>query len=321
MIHVMLDLRRHGAGGQEAREHMAVDIASLAPRAREHYLALGPRYPATAVLAQANATMLGLRQHGPALVTHGFGPSDARRLEEIRDALLAHLTTRTQARAGRQASRKTHASARRSAREERRCARAVLELAVADLLEADDDAWLVPHTALLQTRRLSSNAVLPVQMDTLYEALIHPAVAPMIVDRGGTEIAQRLTDAREELLACNYENAAHPEVTATAEHRTLLCGMAITLVRSANAAARVAARRLGKPAIAAAFKLVHLEPPRRKRTAAAAPPEEPPPPSSEPASAAAATANTAPEPASAAAEPASAALTPATASTPADEDS
>jgi hypothetical protein len=221
-------------------EAMAVDIASLAPRARERYLELGPRYPVTAVFEQASATMLGLRQYGPALVAHGFGPADERRLEQIREALLAHLTTRTQARAGRQASRSNHASARRTAREERRCARAALELAVADLLEAGADAWLVPHTALQQTRRLASNDALPVQMDTLYQALSHAAVAPVVAERGGDEIAQRLSDAREELLACNYENAAHPEVAATAENRTILCGIAIALVRSANAAARVA---------------------------------------------------------------------------------
>jgi hypothetical protein len=254
---------------------MAVDISSLAPRARERYLELGPRYPATAVLAQANATMVGLDHHGPALLKHGFGLTDARRLEQIRDALLAYLTTRTHARTERQASRSTHASARRSSREERRCARALLELAAADLLEAGDDAWLVPHTVLLQTRRLSSNAALPAQMDTLYETLIHPAVAPVVAERGGAEIAQRLADARDELLARNFENAAHPEIAATAENRNILCGIAITLVRSANAAARVAARRLGQPAIAVAFKLVHLEPPRKKRPAAAPPPSEP----------------------------------------------
>jgi hypothetical protein len=100
--------------------------------------------------------------------------------------------------------------------------------------------------------------------------------------RASGQIAQRLTDARDELLACDYENAAHPEVAATAENRTLLCGIAITLVRSANAAARVAARRLGQPAIAVAFKLVHLEPPRRKRAAAAPPADEPAAPAGEP---------------------------------------
>ena len=254
---------------------MAIDIESLAPRARERYLALGPRYPATAVLDQANATLLGLEHHGPALLSHGFGLADARRLQDVRDALLAYLTTRTQARAGRAASRSNHASARRNARQERRCARAVLELAVGDLLEAGADAWLVPHTALQTTRRLSSNDALPVQMDTLYQALSHAAVAPVVAERGGAEIAQRLSDARDELLACNYENAAHPEVAATAENRNILCGIAITLVRSANAAARVAARRLGQPAIAVAFKLVHLEPPRKKRAAAAPPASEP----------------------------------------------
>jgi hypothetical protein len=261
---------------------MAVDLESLAPRARERYLALGPRYPATAVLEQANATMLGLEHHGPALLLHGFGLADARRLRNVRDALLAYLTTRTQARAGRAASRSNHASARRNARQERRCARAVLELAVGDLLEAGADAWLVPHTALQQTRRLASNDALPVQMDTLYQALSHAAVAPVVAERGGAEIAQRLSDAREELLACNFENAAHPEVAATAENRNILCGIAITLVRSANAAARVAARRLGQPAIAVAFRLVHLEPPRKKRAAAAPPAEKPAPPAGEP---------------------------------------
>lgn len=262
---------------------MAVDIESLAPRARERYLALGPRYPATSVLAQANATLLGLEHHGPALLSHGFGLADARRLQDVRDALLAYLTTRTQARAGRAASRSNHASARRSARQERRCARAVLELAVADMLEAGHDAWLVPQTALQQTRRLASNDALPVQMDTLYQALSHAAVAPVVAERGGTEITRRLSDAREELLAYNYENAGHPEIAATAQNRNILCGIVITLVRSANAAARVAARRLGQPAIAVAFRLVHLEPPRKKRAAAAPPANKPVPATGEPA--------------------------------------
>lgn len=265
---------------------MPLDIESLTPRAREHYLALGPRYPAVNVLAQANASLLALRQYAAALAAHGFGAPDAQRLEQARDALLTYLTTRSQAQADRKSSRSTLASARRSAREERRSARAVLEMAAAELLETQDEAaWFDVDTVLEQTRRLPGTRALPVQMQVLLQALSHSSVARLVADRGGDEIAQRLSDAHDALLATEHANAAHPEVRAATEYRNLVSGIVISLVRGANAAAAVAARRLGQPAIATAFKLVHLEPPRKKRAAAAPPPadDEPATPAGEPA--------------------------------------
>jgi len=71
---------------------------------------------------------------------------------------------------------------------------------------------------------------------------------------------QRIEQAHAELRATMEERAGHTPVTLEAEQRNVLAGLIVSLVRSANNAARLAARSQAMPSIAAAFKLTHLAP-------------------------------------------------------------
>jgi hypothetical protein len=251
------------------------DFDTLAPRAREHYLGLGRRYSIKLVSAQARACVQGLALYADVLVAYGFGVEDEQRAIVLCDVLHEHATRRAQALVTRATLRQMQTLARRRARDERKCARTVLGVAARKLLERDVEAWQAVQATLAQTRRLRGVKALPAQMETLHRALLHPAVVPVIAARGGDAIQRRLAEARDELFAAEQACASFPELQAAAEKRDILNGMAVALLRDANTAARMAARRLAQPAIAAAFKLVHLEPPRRRGAAAPGAPAEP----------------------------------------------
>jgi hypothetical protein len=149
--------------------------------------------------------------------------------------------------------------------------RGVLGTARNLLLEAgDEDSAQMVQIALDETSRLRDEAKLPMQLETLLAMLEHPVVAPLVVRRGGPEIAARIRETLDKLTGVSADAAAASPVMAAAEQQNILDGIVVTLVRSANAAAQVAAKRLGMPSIAAAFALTHLE--RARRGSA---PEEP----------------------------------------------
>ncbi len=240
---------------------MVLNIADLAPQAREDYLALGQRYGYASVLAQADKAQHGLSLYPEALLLQGFGLEDAQILGEARVALIDQCARRDQAAIARKVGARMHVNARRTARRERQSGRTMLRIAVDRLvaLGAEDVARLV-ETALVQTRRLASVKVLPDHLHTLLTAMRHPDVASILAGRGGPQAVQRIEQAHAELRATMEERAGHTPVTVEAEQRNVLAGLIVSLVRSANNAARLAARSQAMPSIAAAFKLTHLTP-------------------------------------------------------------
>ena len=239
---------------------MTLDIASLAPRARERYLAIGRRYSSEDVLAQAHKTLLAHQKYGHLLVAYGFGLHDAERVAEGRDLLHASKVGRTHVSSDRKILRNFQTGARRRARDERTCIITVLELAIDTLYENNQ-----PEAAARVVVALDQTAVQPPkdqqlleQLDTLEEILVDPEVVAATADRGGPDILLRLRQARADLNGTVRQSAAKPEVAAVNDERDILDGIIVSLVRAARKAARIAARHLGQPAIATEFKLTHL---------------------------------------------------------------
>lgn len=141
------------------------------------------------------------------------------------------------------------------------------------LEQGDEENARMVQVALDDTKKIRDEAALSMQLETLHAMLQHPVVAPLVADRGGPEIAARIQSALDKLSSTSGDHAAQTPVTAAAEQQNILDGIVVTLTRRANAAAQVAAKRLGMPSIAAAFALTHLE--RTRRGAAPEVPEEP----------------------------------------------
>lgn len=235
---------------------MTIDIAALAPKAREKYLAIGQRYATADVLAQADKTLAALAKYGALLVVYGFGSNDGVRLVERRDTLLEHATNQLQVSGNRKNNRKSYLTILRQAKDERLSVRTVLELTGDDLLEAgEDDAAKPIRTVLDDTSAEAEDAALLKQLKALHAVLAVPVLAPFIAPRGGVEILARLATAQTDLRGALSGRNGDPEIAAASEVRDILDGMVVTSCRAARAAARVAARAHGQPAIARAFKL------------------------------------------------------------------
>jgi hypothetical protein len=253
---------------------MVLDIHSMAAAAREHYYVIGERHATASVLAQADKSIRGLELHAAALIPYGFGLGDGQRLVEGRAKLYVKATGKSQAKGTRKLTTRSRGSARRFSRQERRSVRTVLGTARNLLLESGDEQNAEMVTiALDQTSKIRNDASLPLQLETLLAVLEHPVVVPLVAERGGPDIAQRIQSTLGTLTGVSADYAAESPVTIAAEEQNILGGVVVTLVRSANAAAQVAAKRLGMPSIAAAFALTHLE--RSRRSAASEEPEAP----------------------------------------------
>jgi hypothetical protein len=96
------------------------------------------------------------------------------------------------------------------------------------------------------------------QLEALYPVITAPEVLPLIADRGGPETITELVTARNDLTTLVNARSDRATDPATADDRDVADGYVVTLCRRARAAANIAARRLGQPAIAEAFKLTHL---------------------------------------------------------------
>jgi hypothetical protein len=255
------------------RSNMPLNIDALAPRARERYLAIGRRYLTAAVLAQANKILRGLEKYAAQLARSGFGPRDAERLRDGRDALLAHEIGRSQTATTRKVISQSNVTVEQEARDARHGTRAVLGTAGDEALELGNEDMAKRLDAVLTQTRVQPDAEVQLldQLETLYAALSDAGVLPLIADRGGPETLAELVTARGSLTTMVEQRADSTADPAAADARDIVDGYVVTLARRARAAANVAARRLGQPAIAEAFKLTHL----RSRAGSGATPDEP----------------------------------------------
>lgn len=246
---------------------MPFDEATISGSARAVYIELGKHWSSQQVLAQANMHVGALKEHGAALVAHGFGAGDAGQLEDARDALRAAEAVRTRARGDRTAGSQAHRDALRAGGHERRSARTILGNAARALREDGSDAALEAardiEGMLAQTARSPGRdgETMAMQLDVLRSKLGDPAVAAAAATRGGPQAVARLGAAIGKLRESTPKiiGRGTPEET---ELLHVLRGLVVTLTRSARKAAAEAADELGTPALLEAFELRGLYPAR-----------------------------------------------------------
>jgi hypothetical protein len=255
---------------------MAFDIDKMAPEERAFCLALGERYPTPNVLSQADKTLRGLALYGAILVIYGFGAEDTQDLSDARDALRAEDAGDAQTSSERKTVVQNADEAIRNGRKQRLIAITILKNARRPLRKSGNSAALAQVQGVLsQTRVLVDDSALPKQMQLLHTTLEDPAIAGVVAGRGGPDAVTKLETLLPLVRQALSDKTGHPPGTAVSERRDILDGVVVTLARSARAAARMAARDLGQPAIAAAFELTYLESARARKAPEAELPAEP----------------------------------------------
>jgi hypothetical protein len=255
---------------------MPVDIEAMAPEAIAEYYELGQRYPTANVLAQADMVIAGLDLYAAALAEHGFGADDRADVIEAREDLRAQETGTAEISSERKAIHQTSDDVIASARQRRRAAITILKNVQRLLRQRGARAALATvASALSETRVITDDSQLPKHLTVLLGALVDPAVTAVVATRGGLTTAADLTVLKDSVRVALEQRTSHPPSTAAAQRRDILDGILVTLARNARAAARMAARALGQPAIADAFELVHLKYAPRTRRASPEAPEAP----------------------------------------------
>lgn len=236
-----------------------VDVSTLPPESREVYLDLGRRVTTPNALAQANKTIRAFVRFGAEVTLHGYGPDDDSHLSDARDTLIQRFTDGSDAKGASKLATGTYHEARRDAKDERESVRALLTSCVSRLRDSGNLADAKRLQVLLdQTSSAPNDTALLDHMKRLHAVLSEPVLEPLIINRGGPDMLVRIDRSRNFLLSAIRERGGHPEVTALSDERDILDGIIVTLTRNAARAARVAARRLGQPAIAQEFKLVYF---------------------------------------------------------------
>ncbi len=266
---------------------MSLDLSTLSPSARSSYITLGKVFGSTDTLNQANQTLQGLAAHGPDLVLHGFSQADATRLQEARDALSAASVGRAGVRGDKKVTSATFVAAMTAGKAMRATGRAVLQGTRRVLHEQSDapaaEGVKLIDATLAQTRSAEYSAEkLAGQLDTLRAVFTDAAVAAAAADRGGPQTVTDLEAKANALRTAASARAGAGGTPVATEEMDLLDGLIVTLARDARRAAREAARRLGKPALAADFELTHLYAARAAGAANKAAPVPPAPPAGPP---------------------------------------
>ncbi len=242
---------------------MTFDFNKFAPERRAELIKKGKAYSSRETLAQANQTLISLKLHGSKLVNHGFNALDAAELESARDALAASGVGREQRLVDKRTVSMTQGAEMNRAQTLR--IRSIAMLNAARRMLRDDtseasmaavlviDATLERHKAAPPTPELMA-----VQLEALRDVLAHPAIAKAAKSRGGTELASALTPQVIALRAVNQASDSRGGTPEETETLNLLDGVIVELVRGARHAARAAARALGEPTVAEAFKLTAL---------------------------------------------------------------
>ena len=237
---------------------MPVNVSALSPESREVYLERGRRVTTPDALAQADKTIRAFLRWAAEVTANGYGPDDDTYLSDTRDTLLARFTDGSNAKDASKLAMVDYVKAQRDAKDDRQSVRTLLISCLTHLRDGGSlpDAKRV-QTLLEQTSTAANDTALLDQLTRLYNMINEPVLVPLIVNRGGVDMIVRVQNSRESLLTAMRQRAGHP-VTALADERDILDGIIVTLTRTAYRAARVASRRLGLPAIASDFKLVHF---------------------------------------------------------------
>jgi len=267
---------------------MAFDFSTLSPQARADYIRIGRRFGSKDTLAQAIATLQALDAHGAALLPFGFSETDKKQLAYLRDQLEAAGVDRSVAEIAKAVTSEAYLNAMRNGKQARLLARSVLSNIERELYQrnavANEPVITEIRSALAKTESAGADdEILARQLDVLAEVLRIPLVMKAGAERGGRQALEEVTTAAAELRSAAHSRVTKRGTPEETERLDLIDGLIVSLVRSARKAARVAAVRHGSPALAKAFQLSKIYPPRSKRAgatpneAADAPPSTPTP--------------------------------------------
>ena len=239
---------------------MALDLDAFPAKVRLKQINLGRGFGSEDTLAQANQTLLAHGKYAAAVAADGFVAADATRLAEARDGLIDAGVGREAARGDKKTTGKTYVAAMNAGQTARLSARSILEAARDDLEEAGDEATADKVTTLLATTKASPDLAEPMaaQLDLLRAKLEDAAVKAKSDGRGGVEAAAKLLAAAAALRTADGNSTGGPGTPAETQKLDQLDGIIIGLVRKARKAGIAAGKRLGDPALAAAFKLDKL---------------------------------------------------------------
>ena len=240
---------------------MTIDINNMSPQAKLYYINLGKCYGSNDTLAQADVTLGALAIYGAALSAFGFSPGDTQKLEDARDSLLVAGVTRKSAETGAVQKRNAKQSAVTDGKTERATARSILVGARRDLHESNAAEAVTAVEAIDAALEKSASsggchAELGKQLSILRDTLSNAVIAGACVSRGGPSAVTGLAAAIDAVNGVSTATKrGTPEET---ERLDLFDGIIVELTRSARKASRVAARKVGSPAMASAFMLVHF---------------------------------------------------------------
>jgi polyhydroxyalkanoate synthesis regulator phasin len=239
---------------------MALDLTKYTGEEREQLVYVGRQYGSGDTLKQAEKTLLGLDKYGAQLKAQGFSASDTQRLQGARDALLAAGVSRDAVQGQKKVTNKSYDTAIKEGKIARESARSIIENTLRDVRGSADEeqrkcAQLI-QTTLTQTGTAPEEATaLSTQLELLRAILEKEAIASFLKERGGVEGQEEVSSALKSLGGVELKGVALRGTPAETERLDLIDGIIIELVRSARKAAKVLAKKLGEPAIVAAFEL------------------------------------------------------------------
>lgn len=244
-------------------------LDGLSPRAVAKLLKVGREFGSPSTLAQSDKTLGAIGTYGPRIEDAGFGSDDAALLSAARDGLLAAGVTRNAKQTGNKTTNKAYLSAIVDGKAKRARGRTILGNSVG-LLEAigTEEALGAEQavTAVLsQTLGSEDDATkLATQLEALGGALAEPFVAKLMKTRGAPKAVKDLAASAVKLRTIAPQGVTQHGTPAETEKLDLLDGIIVRVCRAARKAARQIARETGEEAIATAFELSELYPPRAK---------------------------------------------------------
>jgi hypothetical protein len=239
---------------------MPLDLDAIAPAARARQIKLGQGFSSQDTLDQANQTLLALAEHGAILTQYGFVAKDTQQLTDARDLLVAAGVGREAAHGKNKVTSQTLADALTNGQSSRLRARVILTGVQEDLEDSGTaDAERMVKAALQQTSTTPDTAEgMATQLDLLTETLRRAEISELANERGAITAIAGLIMAGSGLRNADQSRPAGRGTPAETQRLDQIDGIIVRLTRRARKVAVVAARDLGNPALAHAFRLDKL---------------------------------------------------------------
>jgi hypothetical protein len=239
---------------------MPLDLDAFAPAARTRQIKLGQGFSSQDTLDQANQTLAALVEHGATLALYGYLARDTQQLTDARDLLVAAGVGREAARGKNKVTSQMLADALKNGQSSRLRARAILTGVQEELEDSGAvEAERMVKAALQQTAATPDTAEgLATQLDVLTQTLINAAISEMANERGAIAAIAALSQGGSGLRTADQSRPAGRGTPAETQRLDQIDGIIVRLTRRARKVAVVAARDLGNPALAHAFRLDKL---------------------------------------------------------------